>query len=214
MTRWLFVSGAGRTGTKLLAWCLAQHPDVALCTHEANVAPKLMSLCEGPPAPIIWHCGEAVYEQTMHLWGYDEYWAQRWRPQEIARAALEGLRVLLAPGKLYIGDKSPAYTMLWPLLRELCPGCEIVYIERELEATMRSWLRVGFAADEDQARNEIIRRVRTSQGCPGARWLTLEELEAHPREVLGNLLVDLGLDPSALPWKQVERQILGDGRLD
>lgn len=216
MSEWLFVSGAGRTGTKLLAWCLAQHPQIEMCVHESNVALEVFRLFEFQPlpAPLVWQHGGGTREEIAHLFKYGPNLQVERPATAIAQAALAGMAERLAPAKAYLGDKSPRYTIEWPLLRELCPGCEIVFIDRELEATAQSWVKVGFATDADEARNEIIRRVRTAQGCPGARWLTLEELKHWPQDVLSKLLMDLGLDPLALPWERVVAQITGPARLD
>jgi len=215
--RWLFVSGAARTGMTLLAWCLAQHPAVAMCVHESNLAPKLLRLFDPLPGetvgPLEWRCGEAVYEETCHLICQAADGSLEHDPADLARAALRGILKSLAAGRMYAGDKSPAYTMTWPLLRELCPGCEIVFIERDIEPTIASWIRVGFGSHPEAIREEIERRVASARECPGAHWVKLEELEVRPREVLGELLVGLGLDPEALPWGMVEAQIGGTGRV-
>lgn len=223
MTQWLFVGGMGRTGTALLAWCLGLHPDIEMGAQESLLPLKLRRLFEPLPGllpgALEWRCGEAVHEQTEHLFTYGRNVGGEPEgvvrdPGDVARACLRGLQEHLAPDKAYLGDRSAAYSVLWPQVRELCPGSEIVYIDREPGATASSWVRMGFAGTEEEARVEIEQRTATAQQCTGARWLTLEELEQWPQDVLSKLLMDLGLDPLALPWEQVVAQIHGPQRLD
>lgn len=212
MTDWLFVSGPGRSGTKLLAWCLGQHPDIRMGVHESAIAEQVLKLFK-PSAvsnfPVEWTADGGLYWfQTAHLLGGGLEYEYELEPERMAAAALAGLRDNLCPDKRYLGDKAPGYCETWPLVRQLCPRSRFVFIKRDVDASVQSWQRQGFCnGDEAEIRRTIKARLAHAAACPGAIWLELEALNAAPEEQLSKVFVALDLDPARAPWEGIVAQV-------
>lgn len=214
--KWLFCSGTGRSGTTLLAWILSRHPDIYMSMHEANLPTQMQDLFLPDTGPITWTGERGTHYQSAHMVRYSPDMRERLGALELAQACLRGLHEHVAKmGYQYFGDKSPAYSVDWPTVRELCPGAKFVFIHRDVEATLQSFLKMpwGFT-DLEQTRQEIERRQTSAYACPDAYHLNLEDLEAQPEHTLDLLLTHLGLrlDRFGGLLPEILYQITSEGR--
>jgi hypothetical protein len=211
VAEWLFVGGAGRTGTTLLAWCLAQHPDILMSAYESALPLQLIRLLDpgSPDAdPVRWH-DEAGTEwlQTGHQFRWS-YGPSVLDARDCAAAMLRGLAESQT-GYRYIADKYPAYAQTWPALRALCPGCRIIFITRGRKATVDSWMRLGWVETRAQAEKMIYWREACAWTCPDAIWVRLEDLNRDHYGVMTDLFQRLDLDPGRANWELIKYQVWG-----
>jgi hypothetical protein len=212
MAEWLFVGGAGRTGTTLLTWCLAQHQDIRMSAYESEFPLQLIHLLSAPCGdadPVLWRDGDDnEWVQTGHQFRWPHDGREVLDVFGCAQAMLRGLADSVTDDR-YLGDRMPTYSSDWRLVREVCPDCRIIFITRGRKATVDSWMRLGFAETRMAAEKEIYRREASAWMCPGAIWLRLEELNADPRGVLSDLFRQLDLDPARADWERIKYQVWG-----
>ncbi|MCB9913671.1 MAG: sulfotransferase [Planctomycetes bacterium] len=208
-THAVFVVGSPRSGTSVLAWALAQHPELAtgpemdlpfllarLCSAQAPA--DAIALDKLPPL-------EAALQQALrrpdgwlakHAVGRDELLAALGRGYDALARERSG-------GKRWI-DSTPAAALACPQLAKLFPAARFLHILRDGRATVSSMVNSGFdvrvAKDFDFACETwatYALRGRAFAEAEPARCLELrqEELAADPEAVVARVLPFLECAP-------------------
>jgi len=198
MAKYLCVGGGPRCGTRLLAWCLGQHPAVSMTWNETMLPLRIMQAAAG--------CEEFL--QTVDG-------QARGATADMARAMLAGLCEHAPEGLAYIGDKAPAYSLCWREVRQVAPDARFVFIERDVHAAALSALRFPWSPDTiEEAEGLVQMHLDGARQCEGALWVRLERLNVNPERELAPVLAGLGLDPALMPWASVMAQILSPDHLN
>lgn len=186
--RMVFVLGMPRSGTSLMAQMLGAHPGVTNLGECTALAPALALERRG---------------QNPHL----AFLAEATR-QRLASARTNYLNAIGAtdhPGQVLV-DKMPENWWFAPMIPRLFPDALILHMRRPRLATAWSCFRNdfsvghGYATDFTQILAQYDLHLRlANQGrrraAPG-QWheISLDDLTARPREVLGPLLATLDLE--------------------
>ncbi|RJQ76337.1 MAG: sulfotransferase [Desulfobacteraceae bacterium] len=136
-----FVIGAQRSGTTLLRLMLNSHPDVAIPEEGTFWMPLLRSYGKNPQAPI----QKAVLQNYLRyisknsqfkLWLLDDS-VIREKALSMERITLSHLMSLYydayaqVQGKMQIGDKTPSFFRMVPVLSNLFPQAKFIHIVRD-----------------------------------------------------------------------------------
>lgn len=129
----VFVIGCPRSGTSVLAWSLAQHPDF-WTSHETDFLAELLG-------------GGHAEQAYAHSTGRAETWLRHHhvdRAEFLCHVGL-GLNALLtsrSEGRRWV-DQTPRYTLLAATLAEAFPGARFLHIVRDGRAVVHSMLHFG-----------------------------------------------------------------------
>ena len=192
----VFVLGCPRSGTSVLAWSLAQHPDM-----WTSVETDFLLYLFGPPLSDFYgrskvdRALERITTRPGGSW-LDQHGIAR--AEFIAHIGL-GLNALItkqAPGKRWV-DQSPGYTVMASTLAELFPMAYFVHVLRDGRRVVHSMINSGFdvwwATDFRQAcrvwANFVESAMEFQRSVP-ERCMTvrLEELSVSPRRSFANIL--------------------------
>ena len=207
--QWLFVGGIARSGTTLMARLLTLHPE-GFVTAECGYPLALWWGLTMPPAGYTFAHWQGAGQEASTPWilprlrQYDD-------PAEVVRAMCEGYIERLHPTVRVCGDKTPMLGALhprrdgrrvWEDLRLLWPDCKLLWMDRPLEEAIASGLRVWPHRKEADQRADALERLDGQRLCADALWVPLADLNARPREVLGEVLNWVGLPQAAYPWDE------------
>lgn len=128
IVRPIFIVGAFRTGTTLLAECLNQHPGVAYCLFEMSPQWRDLAGIE---------LGHGV-NRSAHCPPLNE----RDAPPELCERVREGFAEILAwqggrEGRRLL-NKAPHFSNKLPFLREVFPDASLVVAARDIRSTVAS----------------------------------------------------------------------------
>jgi len=206
----IFVVGAPRSGTTLLAFMLCSHPRICIL-RESHFIPRLFQRC--PQAPM---SRKQAIRNVKIIFGYRTV-VRHWKGERPDPAAFVDVLPDLTPrtflsafyaryarqqGAERWGDKSPTYTEHMDLLADIFPDSQFIHLIRDgrdvalsmIEALRhdRFYVDVYFAA---RTWKERIRKAFASAGRLGQdRYLELryEQLTAHPQAELCRMCDFLG----------------------
>jgi protein-tyrosine sulfotransferase len=203
----VFVVGSPRSGTSILAWSLAQHPDL-----WTSAETDFLLYLFGPPLNDFFGRSrldiafERIDARPGGSW-LEEHGIDR---AEFAASVGRGLNELItrqAPGKRWI-DQSPSYTVMLEALAELFPGASFLHILRDGRRVVHSMINSGFdtwwAQDFREAcitwRRFVEAGMRFERIAPD-RCMTvlLEELSEDPGESFGRILKFIEAPPDDAP---------------
>jgi len=113
-----------------------------------------------------------------------------------------GLRILWHSARVF-GDKSPGYCFSWPILRSLFPDCNILAMDRDVDAAARSVARQTWGThDVNEARRQVASYRDAVVKCPDAHWVRLDDLRGDAERVLSELLAWLRLPRDKFPMER------------
>jgi hypothetical protein len=203
--RVVFVEGAPRSGTTLLAALIATHPDVAGITAESHLFDRGVGvLLENHEETGPWRTALRAYISRDEL-------------LVLTRALCDGvlgaMRARVNPGARYVVEKTPAprgdaATVLAHKL-EVYPDAAYVHIVREAEAAARSLARAPFTGDRSRAgarshREQAVSAIRSVLGpARHYREVSYEGLVERPSETIAELFAWIGLDADQETMRRV-----------
>jgi hypothetical protein len=210
----VIVLGSPRSGTTWIESLLAGHPEVAGCSTETHLFPRLL-------APLIasWH------HMRHSTAGLDKDVA----PDEFDRAcrefALSMLRTAAAPapGARALVEKTPANAIVWPTIHRLFPEAYFVHAVRDprdvvcsIRAASRSWGR-GWAPSSAIGAARIWREhVDQALGISGQTdrvcLVRYESMLASGPSELERLFRFVGLESDATLRQQILRSCSFESR--
>jgi hypothetical protein len=203
----VFVVGAPRSGTSILAWSLAQHHDL-----WTSAETDFLLYLFGPPLSDFFgrsHLDMAIERITTRPGGswLDEHGIGRAGFAAHVGLGLNELITRQAPGKRWV-DQSPSYTVMLDALAELFPGAFFLHILRDGRRVVHSMINSGFdvwwARDFRQAcitwRRFVEAGMRFERTAP-ERCVTvlLEELSEDPAAAFGQVLRFIQASPDEAP---------------
>jgi hypothetical protein len=209
---WLFVGGLSRSGTTLMARLLSLHPEAWVSAECGWVLNLLWGMT----------CPPAGYSHAHFRAGGDEVAVPWIMPRigtyhdahDVTRAMCEGFADCLHPEARVIGDKWPMLGALhpdgsgrrvWEDLRELWPECRLLWMNRDLEATVRSALRAWPGQKAAVRRAQAFERLEGQGLCEDAYWVQLEHLNARPRSIMEGVLEFANLPAETYPWETFDQ---------
>jgi hypothetical protein len=213
LDRPFFVVGAGRSGTTMLRLILAGHPRLHVCPETwfiEDLAKHLPLRRPLTPAEL----EQAIGIIVNHF---------RWPDLKLTETELRGLTAVIerptlraildtiygalarSVGKPRIGDKTPVYVRILPILAELYPEAQFIHLLRDGRDVAMSYIEAGWHGRCHQGETfEWVVAVKAARrfaatARPGT-WLELryEDLVASPEAVLRPLCAYLGeaFDPA------------------
>lgn len=198
----VFVVGAPRSGTSVLAWALAQHSGFWASAESDFVA----HLFGNGRAELAFDAARAAPNSWLALQGVEL--------PEFLEYLGYGVNALLASrsgGRRWI-DKSPTYALMMDLLGMMFPGARFLHIVRDGPTAVRSMLNSGF---REAWAVDFVQACRTWGACvEGAlefqaafpsRCVTIrhEDLTSAPEAVFSILFDFLGVQPEPGPVRFV-----------
>lgn len=217
----LLVTGAPRSGTKLLRHLLDQHPSVDMTTNEAEFLPWVIDYCAqgGLERP-------GGFDRMVEYLRLEEYVAQRVLAGhapvdfEALRASLRGASAgdvfraflecevgPLRPGS-YLGDKSPGFVRHLEKVMAALEEARVIHIVRDPRSQAGSLRRVFGKAPlyTAMAWQRAVREVELAAQRAPDRVLEVryEDLTARPEETVRGLCGYLGLtfEPAMLEVRE------------
>lgn len=158
--RLIFLVGAPRSGTTLLARILSAHSEVASRAEPHLITPMahlgyFASVQKAPYDPI--NVRQAVQELVGELPNGEADYLEALRAYS---DTLYGKILQTTPGKKYFLDKTPAYTLVLPFLAKLYPKAGYVILTRHPLAILSSYVDSFFDGDYKVAmeHNPILSR--------------------------------------------------------
>lgn len=201
--QWIFVGGPPRSGTTILSWVLSQHPEIEILreTHFGTDMVRLLSAADSKGIINVPHCASRLHlGRICNVTNLDEY--------DVTRAFAQELRGQVAPEANFFGDKSPQYARDWPMLRNIFPGCRMIFTDRETYTCANSIVNQKWGAQTIEQALPIIETFRAEMhGCDDAFFVTLERLNDHPRDTIMGALDYLHLDTATYDWGAAIAQI-------
>src|SRR5581483_6767023 len=222
MTRPIFLVGSPRSGTSILTWCLAQHPNIFPVDESTGIGELALSLAVcyqtkmglGPDS--LWTAMDVQREEFMTSFGQtiDEliqrhkidlerkWWKKAFAPNPpphefVAQASSSSTKARWVDG-------TPAYSFHICGLRKLFPNALFVHIVRNVTSVVRSMLNfhrlagVSLVANEQEAYNLWFHSVSAcllaeqAYGPQVVFRLKYSELVEQPQDSLRALLGFLG----------------------
>ena len=131
----IFLIGAPRSGTSVVAWALAQHPQI-WASDESDFLHHLFgngrltdvyAKASARPDPNWLRANEVSREEFFGFLG----------------AGINALFTSRSGGHVWV-DQSSTYTLMADLLLELFPGARLVHVVRDGRAVVRSMINSGF----------------------------------------------------------------------
>jgi Sulfotransferase family len=167
----IFLIGAPRSGTTLLARMLGAHSQIYGRAEPHLITPIAhlgywASVQKAPYDPF--NVEQAIHEFVADLpHGEADYY-------DALRAytdSLYGRMLATAPGKRFFLDKTPAYALVLPFLAKLYPGAHYVVLTRHPLAVLSSYVESFFDGDYQVAmtHNPILARY-----VPALAWMLRE----------------------------------------
>ncbi len=194
-TRAAFVIGSPRSGTSILAWAVAQHPD----------------MCTGPEADFPYYFGQSG--EFDRVWDLCTTRKDGWlvrhgveREEYLACLGL-GLDQLFqrrSEGRRWV-DSTPANVLVGPKLALLFPNAQFLHIVRDGRFVVNSLMKSGFdieaASDFTVATKTwatFVKAGRAFEDASPERVLEVrqERLEEDPESVMREVQEFLGLEHS------------------
>ncbi len=194
-TRAAFVIGSPRSGTSILAWAVAQHPD----------------MCTGPEADFPYYFGQSgEFDRVWDLCTKrEDGWMVRHgveREEYLACLGL-GLDQLFqrrSEGRRWV-DSTPANVLVGPRLALLFPNAQFLHIVRDGRFVVSSLMKSGF--DHPSAKDftlatqtwaDYVKAGRAFEKASPERVLEVrqERLESEPESVMKDVQEFLGLEHS------------------
>jgi len=224
----LFVSGAGRTRTTVVAWLLNLHPEVHIC-YESEFPLGFYNLLHPPVPPtdagarykLTWQkTGEQTpHELSLGLHMMRRCWLAQWcatpgterTGNELVAGFCEAVKNIW-PEMRYVGDKAIAYMDNWYIVREMLPTSKFIFAARDFNDTVDSWKRQPWCTDPDAVVDSIKNRLKTARECPGGFWLDTDELEKDPEGCLQGMFDWLDLSMRDYDMEVAVRQIVNPKR--
>lgn len=207
---WLFVGGIARSGTTLMARLLTLHPECWV-TAECGWPLDIYWGMTIPPGYSIaqWqHNSGGSWRASWVLPRLAQY--EKASPAEVVRAMCEGYMERLHPQARVCGDKWPMLgakhpaiegRRVWEDLREIMPGCKLLFMDRNLADATASAVRVWpTQAGVRMYRRQAQERLAGQKLCEDAYWVKLEVLNKKPREIMEGVLEFANLPADAYPW--------------
>lgn len=202
--RLLFLVGAPRSGTTLLARILAAHPDVFGRAEPHLVTPLAhlgywASVQKAPYDPL--NAEQAIREFVRDLpRGEADY-------LDALRAYLDtmyGRMLATRPDRRWFLDKTPAYALVLPFLRRIYPGARYIVLTRNPVAVLVSWVTSFFDGDYEVAlaHNPLLARYVPALAQilrdPPQRFhhVRYEAFVRDPEAGFGALCESIGLPPA------------------
>jgi len=219
--RLIFLIGAPRSGTTLLARMLSAHSQILgraephLITPIAHLG-YFDTVQKAPYDPN--NVAQAIKELVAELPGGEADYLDALRAYT---DALYGRILSTAPGKRYFLDKTPAYALVLPFLVRLYPGARYVVLTRHPLAVLSSYVESFFDGDYQVAvaHNPILARyvpalarMVREQPVPlvHVRYEELvKEPETHFRRVCEYL--DVPFEPAAIEYGESGEEFKGLG---
>ncbi len=232
---WLFVGGMPRSGTALCQHLLNLHPDCHIIGERSLEIGLLQAFRPGiNPRYVTATFSNLFGEAVSFAWDMSRICMD---PEE--GDALDWVRRMMAgarsryPGALVWGGCNNTYGGHWQQLRELFPECKILVMDRDVDEVVDSVLRQDWWVQDPcppetepdrreqwftrrrRSTREAVREVRgLMEPCPGAKWLQLAELNAHPRREIASLLTWAGLDVGTYPWDTAMERFVPGARIN
>jgi hypothetical protein len=221
MDRLLFLIGAPRSGSTLLARMLGSHSQI-FAPAEPHLMPPLAHLGfhervdEAPYDPVITQQGLRHFVGLLPEGEADWLGALRRATDRLYE------RALVPSGRTWFLDKTPAYALVLDFLAKLYPDARYVVLTRHPMAVWSSYVDSFFDGDAEAAyaRNPILERYVPAI----ARFLRerpvplvhvrYEEVVAEPERVLGQLCEFVGLpfEPGMVEYGKTEGPAPAAGR--
>jgi hypothetical protein len=212
-----FVVGAGRSGTTMLRLMLTGHSNLHVCPETWFIEDLARHLpLRAPLTP-------SEIERAIALVTHHYRWPDVGLTEADLRALIAGiaqptLRAILdgiygslarSVGKGRIGDKTPVYVRILPVLAELYPEAQFIHLLRDGRDVAMSYIDAGWRhrcyQDADFEWSAAVRAAR--RFGPAARpgtWLELryEDLVANPEMTMRRLCAYLGeaFDPAMVTF--------------
>jgi hypothetical protein len=221
MDRLVFLIGAPRSGSTLLARMLGSHSQI-FAPAEPHLMPPLAHLGfhervdEAPYDPVITQQGLRSFVKLLP--GGEADWLAA------LRAATDLLyeRALASSGRAWFLDKTPAYALVLGFLARLYPNARYIVLTRHPMAIWSSYVDSFFDGDAAAAyaRNPILERyvpaiARFLRERPVALvQVRYEEMVAEPERVLGELCAFVGVpfEPGMVEYGRAEGPAPAAGR--
>lgn len=209
----VFVIGAPRSGTSVLAWSLAQHSRF-WTSGETDVLYELFG--DGYVDLVL----QRLRERPLNWFS-----AQDVSHSELMAALGLGFNRLFSSrsgGRRWI-DQSPSYTMMVPELAEMFPGAQFVHIWRDGREVVRSMLRSGFSEAWATDFREACRvwrcgvelaagyAAREPDRCTSVRYA---DLVAEPEVTFAILFEFLGVQTEHGPARFFRENRINTGAVD
>src|SRR5437879_9569341 len=145
--RLIFLIGAPRSGTTLLARMLGAHSAVYQRAEPHLITPiahlgYYAKVQKAPYDPV--SAEQAIHELVADLPRGEEDYLDALRAYT---DTLYGRMLATAPGKRFFLDKTPAYALVLPFLTKLYPKAHYVVLTRHPLAVLSSWAEPFFAGD-------------------------------------------------------------------
>jgi len=145
--RLIFLIGAPRSGTTLLARMMGAHSAIYQRSEPHLITPIAHlgfygSVQKAPYDPV--NAAQAIQELVADLPRAEEDYLDALRAYT---DTLYGRLLATAPGKRFLLDKTPAYALVLPFLTKLYPKAHYVVLTRHPLAILSSWVESFFDGD-------------------------------------------------------------------
>ena len=210
IARPFFVVGSGRSGTTMLRLILAGHPDLYVCPETWFIADLVAHLPRQEPLT------PAQLEQAITLITEHYRWPDMGLPAAtlrllLAEAERPTLRAVIdtiyghlarSAGKPRIGDKTPPYVKILPILAELYPDAQFIHLLRDGRDVAMSHIDAGwwhhrcYQGDQFEWTAAVRAARQFAVNARVGSWLELryEELVTAPEATVRSLCAYLGED--------------------
>lgn len=218
-----YIVGVGRSGTTLVMSMLNAHPDIGTPPETHFVSSHIMTAGRLPSGSWrirlagdhrIQRLGLDVEAVLASVFGpdtdvvpVDVYWAllDAWREKA---------------GVSIVGDKSPKYVEILPVLNRIAPQARVIHVIRDPRGVFLSRRNAAWSADRAAWKHLVAYSAQYSEGRENGpkyfgeryREIVYERLLADPQEELEGLCSFLGVryDPAMLDFSESAAEIIAE----